>query len=140
MDRTDIRMCGMQVVEKIIVPDHIILSDPLEKIYVCSPYRGNVSQNIENTRKYCRFVLLQGKIPVAPHLMLPQFMSEKTEREEALAANLSFLEDCTELWAFVENEDCQVTEGMAYEISHANKVRYVTCSPAIREMIHLPEE
>ena len=130
----------MQVIKKVIVPDHIILSDPLEKVYVCSPYRGNVSQNIENARKYCRFVLLQGKIPVAPHLMLPQFMSEVTEREEALRINFTLLEDCKELWAFVENEDCQVTEGMSYEISHANKVRYVTCSPVIRELIRLPEE
>lgn len=87
------------------------------RIYVCSPYRGDIEQNVENAKKYCRYILLQGMIPIAPHLYLPQFMSEEKERDSALEINRSFMHACDEIWVFADSYE-QATEGMKWEINY----------------------
>lgn len=95
-------------------------------VYVCSPYRGDVERNAECARRYSRFAVDRGAIPIAPHLLFPQFMSEKTERGLAMEMDLTVLEHCRELWVFSGN----ITEGMRAEISEAEKlnmrIRYFT--------------
>ena len=85
--------------------------------YICSPYAGDVEQNVQNARRYCAFALSQGALPIAPHLLLPQFMREETEetRELALHMGLILLSKCRELWFFGD----AVSEGMKREISRA---------------------
>ena len=73
-------------------------------------------------RNYCKFAVARGKIPLAPHLYFPQFMSETAEREAAMRMNFELLKLCGELWVFGEN----ITEGMAAEIARSKKVRYFT--------------
>lgn len=43
-------------------------------VYVCSPLSGDVERNAENARRYCRFAVDSGCIPLAPHLYFPQFI------------------------------------------------------------------
>ena len=102
-------------------------------IYVASPYSGDVETNVKNARRYCRFVVDSGEIPLAPHLLLPQFMDEEAERERALNMNKELLHRCDELWVFGN----VITAGIAKEIKWANKekkkVRFfgaVNCEPA----------
>ena len=90
--------------------------------YICSPYRDNPRVNVMRARHYCKFAVSKGRIPLAPHLYFPQFMSEGTEREKVIQMNFELLKLCGELWVFGE----QITEGMAMEIEHARKVRYFT--------------
>ena len=45
-------------------------------VYICSPYRGNTNENIENARKYSRFAVIHHSIPIAPHLLFPQFLDD----------------------------------------------------------------
>ena len=90
--------------------------------YICSPYRDNPRVNVMRARHYCKFAVSKGRIPLAPHLYFPQFMSEGTEREKAMSMNLELLKLCDEVWVFGE----QITEGMAMEIERARKVRYFT--------------
>ena len=45
-------------------------------VYVCSPFSGDVAGNIANARKYSRFAVEQGYIPIAPHLLFPQFLND----------------------------------------------------------------
>ena len=45
-------------------------------VYICSPLSGNVEANTERARAFCRFALEQGQIPLAPHLLFPQFTGE----------------------------------------------------------------
>lgn len=85
-------------------------------IYVRSPYRGDINSNVNKAKKYCRFVIGQGKIPIAPHLYFPQFLSEEDERDKALQLNLELLNICTEMWVFGNN----ITEGMKFEIERSN--------------------
>lgn len=84
-------------------------------IYVCSPYSGDIENNVRIAKKYSRYVVEQGHFPIAPHLLLPQFMDEETEREKAMELNYKLLDKVDELWIFGE----ETTEGMLDEISYA---------------------
>ena len=94
-------------------------------IYVCSPFSGDIAGNTERARKYSRFVVDEGGIPLTPHLFLPQFMQEETERDLAIFMDLALLSKCAELWVFGD----VISNGMQIEISHAQHkgkpVRYV---------------
>lgn len=95
-------------------------------VYVCSPYSGDVGMNVQRAKKYSRFAVDQGAIPLTPHLLLPQFMSDQTERDLAMFMNMVYLGRCEELWVFGE----KITDGMAAEIAKAKKrnmkIRYFT--------------
>lgn len=56
-------------------------------------------------------------IPIAPHLLFPQFMDDDTERELALFMDTVLLGKREELWAFGE----MVSEGMSAEIAKAKQ-------------------
>lgn len=92
-------------------------------VYICSAYRGDVEKNERKARKYCRYAVDKGVIPIAPHLLLPQFMKEETERELAVFMDIAILSKCKELWVFGEP-----TAGMQNEIAYAERkqiaVRY----------------
>ena len=92
-------------------------------VYICSPYAGDIERNVQNARRYCAFALTQRALPVAPHLLFPQFMDggrlpgEETEetRELALHMGLILLCHCREVWYFGDT----VSEGMKKELSRA---------------------
>lgn len=90
-------------------------------VYVCSAYSGDVTTNTNNARKYCRFALEQGQIPLAPHLMFPMFMNDNApeDRELALFMDIVLLGKCDELWVFGDT----YSKGMLGEIEVAKKRR-----------------
>ena len=45
-------------------------------VYICSPYAGAIPGNTDQARKYSRFAIEQGCIPITPHLLYPQFLDE----------------------------------------------------------------
>ena len=94
--------------------------------YICSPYRDNLRVNVMRARQYCKFAVSKGRIPIAPHLYFPQFMSEERERERVMQMNFELLKLCGELWVFGD----KITKGMEAEIAHAvrlrKKIRYFT--------------
>lgn len=89
------------------------------KIYVCSPFKGNVELNTENARDYCRDVINENPnyIPVAPHLYFPQFLPDDDKECRRLGRTLSLelMKSCAELWVFGD----KISDGMAAEISEA---------------------
>lgn len=95
-------------------------------VYICSPFSGDISGNIERAKKYSRYTVDSKAIPIAPHLLFPQFMDDDAERELALFMDMVLLGKCEELWVFGET----VTEGMSAEIAKAKrknmKIRYFT--------------
>ena len=84
-------------------------------VYICSRYSGDVKRNTEMARLYCRYAVDQGYIPLAPHLLLPQFLSEETERELAISIDLRILSLCQELWVC----GSELSEGMQRELEQA---------------------
>lgn len=95
-------------------------------VYICSPYSGDVDANTAKARRYCRFAVDKGAIPMAPHLLFPQFMSDRTERELALFMDIVLMGKCEQLWVFGEER----SYGMQAEIDKAKKrhmqIRYFT--------------
>lgn len=96
----------------------------LPLIYVCSKYSGDTVSNTEAAKRYSRFAVDQGAIPIAPHLLLPLYMKEETERDLAMFMDLVILGKCDELWVFGD----EVSTGMCMEIAkakkHCKKIRY----------------
>ena len=88
-------------------------------VYICSPYSGNVEFNVINARIYCRYALNNNCIPIAPHLLFPQFMNDEKpdDRELAMFMNMVLLSKCDELWVFGN----VISKGMGQEIEKAEK-------------------
>lgn len=95
-------------------------------VYVCSPYSGDIEANVRKARRYCRYAADQGCIPLAPHLLFPQFLDEKTERNLALFMGIALLSKCAALWIFGES----ISQGMEVEIRYAQKkgkpIKYIS--------------
>lgn len=96
----------------------------LPLVYVCSKYSGDTIANTEAAKRYSRFAVDQGVIPLAPHLLLPLYMHEESERELAMFMDIVFLGKCDELWVFGD----EASKGMRMEIAkakkHRKKIRY----------------
>lgn len=90
-------------------------------VYICSPYSGNVDFNVTNARLYCKYAVDNKCIPLAPHLLFPQFMNdeEPIDRELAMFMNMVLLSKCEELWVFGNT----ISQGMGQEIAKAEKRR-----------------
>ena len=95
-------------------------------VYICSPLSGDIPGNMEKARKYSRFAVDNKAIPIAPHLLFPQFMDEGTERKLAMFMDMVLLGRCEELWVFGST----ISKGMRAEIRKAGrkniKIRYFT--------------
>lgn len=100
-------------------------------VYVCSAYSGDVERNIQRARKYCRFAVEQGAVPVAPHLLLPQFMEERTERELAMRLDLELLARCDEIWVF--RTEAGMSAGMRLELDMAEELGTTICFFDLKE-------
>ena len=84
-------------------------------VYICSPYSGDVTGNIEKACRYSRFAVDEGCVPITPHLWLPLFLSEETERELAISLDLRLMNVCKELWVCGD----VITDGMRREMLYA---------------------
>lgn len=99
-------------------------------VYICSPYAGEVSKNVENARRYSRFAVNQGYIPLAPHLLFPQFLNDRIPRERRLGLffGTALMSKCSEVWVF----GSRISSGMEEEIKRARwknyRIRYFTDS------------
>ena len=86
-------------------------------VYICSPYSDDVEGNVAAARRYSRFAVEQGYIPIAPHLLFPQFLddSRPDERELGLFFGNALMSKCSEVWVF----GSRISSGMESEIKRA---------------------
>lgn len=105
-------------------------------VYICSPYAGDVERNTAAARRYSRFAVEAGYIPIASHLLFPQFLDDNKpkERELGLFFGNAILSKCAEMWVFGD----WISEGMEAEIKRAtwkgHRIRYFseTCEEVTR--------
>lgn len=91
----------------------------MKKVYICAPLAGDVQGNLEKAKRYSEYALRCGAAPVTPHfyaLCLHDNIPE--EREMGMAAGLSLLWFCDEIWVFSN----QTTDGMRAEIRLAHNL------------------
>ena len=88
-------------------------------VYICSPLAGDIENNLQRARRFSRFALMQGAIPITPHLLFTQFMDEGNDEERRLGIfmGLVLLRKCRELWYFGPT----ISEGMELEIKKARE-------------------
>ena len=97
-------------------------------VYICSPYAGDVEKNVEAAQRYSRFAVDKGYIPIAPHLLFPQFLNDRNpkERQLGLFFGNALMSKCSEVWVF----GSRISAGMEDEIKRARwknyRLRYFT--------------
>lgn len=89
-----------------------------KKVFICSPFRGDMEGNARKAAAYSRMACEEGYLPIAPHLLFPQFLNEgiREERQLGISLGMELLLDCDEVWVFGK-----ATEGMAAEIALATE-------------------
>ena len=96
----------------------------MKKIFICSPLRGNIKENIEKAKEYSREVMSAGHLPITPHIYFTQFLNDDDpkEREIGMEMGRKLLDICDEIWIYGEP-----TEGMLQEIKRfkGKKVRKI---------------
>lgn len=97
-------------------------------VYICSPFAGDIEKNVAAARTYSRFAVKRGYIPIAPHLLFPQFLNDANpdERELGLFFGNAIMSKCSEVWVF----GSRISSGMKAEIRRAKwknyRLRYFT--------------
>ena len=91
-------------------------------VYICSPYAGDVETNVQKARRYCRFAVDKGYIPIAPHLLFTQFLNDDSPKEQQLGIFFgnAVMSKCSEVWVFGEH----ISNGMEAEIKRAKRKNY----------------
>ena len=99
----------------------------MKKVYICSPLGGNVKENLEQVKRYTKYSLMCGTAPVVPHFYAECLDdNDPKDREIGLAAGMSLLWLCDEVWVFGDT----VTDGMRAELKFCKnlniRIRYIT--------------
>lgn len=83
-------------------------------VFISSPFAGDTRRNTKRARGFCRFAVSKNCIPVAPHLLFPQFMEEDdpAQRDLGIFFGMVLMSKCQEVWVFGRD----ITKGMAVEI------------------------
>lgn len=100
----------------------------MKKIYICSPYRGDVKKNVALAKRACRMVTLCGDIPVCPHIYFTAFLSDDdpSERKLGMHAGIELMKGCDEVLVVGD----EISVGMAWEIGIAGTMgKKVTAMP-----------
>ena len=97
-------------------------------VYICSPYSGDIKRNVKAAQVYSRYAVDHGCIPLAPHLLFPQFLQDDKPKERLLGLLFgnALMSKCAEVWVF----GSRITAGMEAEIKRARwrnyRLRYFT--------------
>ena len=85
----------------------------MKKVYVCAPLGGNIEENLKKVKTYTEYALRCGTAPVVPHFYAECLDdNDPKDREVGLAAGMSLLWLCDEVWVFGDT----VTDGMRAEL------------------------
>ena len=86
-------------------------------LFICHPFASDPQGNVDRVRQICRWFAQQGYLPLAPHIYLPQFHDEVTEREMAMDLCRRLIGLADELLVFGDP-----TPGMQSEIEEAHRL------------------
>ena len=103
------------------IKNRTAIGEGWQKVYICSPYSGDVERNEKEAIRYCKYAISKNRQPVASHLIYPRILNDldPEEREMALSFGKGLLIDCSEVWVFGKD----ITDGMRGEIREAIRER-----------------
>lgn len=90
------------------------MTEPM-KIYICSPYRGDIARNRLYASQCAVEVAKQGHVPVVPHLLFTDALDDNDhdQRREGIRLAEDLLLRCDEVWVYAAYG---ISEGMADEM------------------------
>jgi dienelactone hydrolase len=99
-----------------------------KRIFVCSPYRGDIETNVKRAKRICNDLANLGFVPIAPHLYFPQFLDDaiEIERQRGITMGMSLLKDCDAVYVYGKP-----TEGMKQEIQFAEALGITVYYPEV---------
>lgn len=115
---------GTAMAERSKKPNNIV-----KKVFICSPFSPNgstkeelekdLNHNIRLAQHVCRYAVMKGYIPYAPHLFFTQFLDDcdRKERDYGQKMGLSWLAGCDEIWVIGR----RISSGMFLEIKKAKE-------------------
>ena len=91
----------------------------MKKVFICSPYRGDIEKNTELAKHIGRLAAVCEYVPVIPHMLFPQFLhdSDPKERIMELCMGAELLKCCDSLWIIGNT----ITKGMHFVIDKAKE-------------------
>lgn len=86
-------------------------------VFICSPYSGDVENNVKYAQKACLRAANNGYAPYAPHLYCTQFLNDDltSQRNLGMQIGLTYMNFVDEIWVCTR----EITAGMEKEIRHA---------------------
>ena len=89
-------------------------------VYIASPYAGDVEANLAFAGQAGRYCMMQGGIPVIPHMMYPAFLddTDPVQRGLGIETGLRLMEACDCVWICGD----YVSAGMKQELAFANEI------------------
>lgn len=86
-------------------------------VFVSFPFSADPAANISRVAAIARSIAVAGNLPIAPHIFLPVFLDERSERSLALRLCLELVARCDELRVYAKP-----TDGMRLEIAEAHRL------------------
>jgi len=93
----------------------------MKKIFVCSPYSGNIEKNTKRAVFAAKVICNCGDLPIVPHLYFPRFLNENDqyERIRGIEYGIEMMKGCDQLWLLGP----VISRGMEYELKAAKEIR-----------------
>ncbi len=93
----------------------------MKLVFISSPYAGDIKANRKRAQRYCRFAYTKGVVPIAQHLLYPQFLDESIieERQAGIRLGVELLQRVDELWVFGD----YLSKGMEVELRAAQELK-----------------
>ena len=93
----------------------------MKRLFICSPYRGDVEKNIAIAKRISRLAFQNGYAPFAPHLYYPTFLDDElpVERAYGIEAAKVWMNCAEKMWIYGR---FGITEGMQGEINYATSI------------------
>lgn len=97
----------------------------MKKVFVCSPYQADTREervsNMVRVRLYCRMLIADGIMPMAPHVYFTIFLDDSIheDRNIGMEMGIEWLSMCDEIHVLGD----RITDGMANEINFAYNLK-----------------
>ena len=92
----------------------------MKLVYICSPYAGNIENNVRFARAACLYAAEHGYAPVAVHLLFPAILDDAipAQRKIGIRMGQRVMASCDEPWICGE----RISRGMSSEIAEAERL------------------
>lgn len=108
----------------------------MKRVFICSPYRGDIEPNVERAKKAARIAVHCGYLPIVPHLYFPTFLDDNDEHEriEGIKLGIELMKETDVIWVI----GTEITEGMEFELNaaKANRIPVRLYDDDMREIDH----